>query len=69
MDNASTYVGLDAHKNTIAVAMLVSGEAAPIQWQEATTTEAIRRLVRRLLRARADGVSRPRAERALQWNE
>ncbi len=50
MDNASTYVGLDAHKNTIAVAMLVSGELAPIQWQEATTSEAIRRLIRRLRR-------------------
>jgi hypothetical protein len=50
VDNASTYVGLDAHKNVIAVAMLVPDAVAPVQWQEGTTPEAMRRLIRRLRR-------------------
>jgi transposase len=50
VDNATTYVGLDAHKNVIAAAMLAPDGAAPVQWQEATTPEAIRRLIRRLRR-------------------
>ncbi|HET8624772.1 MAG TPA: IS110 family transposase [Gemmatimonadales bacterium] len=50
MENGTTYVGLDAHKNTVAVAMVVPGSTEPIQWQEATTPEATRRLARRLMR-------------------
>lgn len=50
MDNATTYVGLDAHKNVIAIAMLVPAGTAPVRWQEATTPEAIRRLIRWLRR-------------------
>jgi transposase len=50
VENATTYVGFDAHKNTIAVALLAPYEAGPIQWQEVNTPEAIRRLIRRLRR-------------------
>lgn len=50
MENATTYVGLDAHKNTVAVALLAPGEVGSAQWQEANTPEAIRRLIRRLRR-------------------
>ena len=50
MENATTYLGLDVHKNMIAVAMLVPGGTGPIQWQEATTPEATRRLVRKMRR-------------------
>lgn len=50
MFDATTYVGMDAHKNSIAVAMLGPGDRGSVQWQEANTPEAIRRLVRRLRR-------------------
>lgn len=33
MKNAVTYVGLDAHKKDIYVAMLVDHERVPVTWQ------------------------------------
>ena len=48
--NPITWVGMDAHKNSIAVAALMPGRPEPVEWQEATTTEAIVRLGRKLLR-------------------
>jgi len=45
-----TWVGMDAHKNSIQVAALVPGQADPVEWTEDTTVEAIRRLGRRLQR-------------------
>lgn len=50
MANASTWVGLDAHKKDIVVAMLVAGRAEPVEWRVANEEEAIRRLVRKLRR-------------------
>jgi hypothetical protein len=50
MKNAITYVGLDAHRKDIYVAMLVSHERVPVTWQLANEPNAIRRLVRKLER-------------------
>jgi transposase len=48
--NSITWVGMDAHKNSIKVAALVPGQDNPIEWTEDTTAEAILRLARRLQR-------------------
>jgi transposase len=48
--NAITWVGLDAHKKSIHVAMLVPGREEPLCWQEANEETAVRRLARRLTR-------------------
>ena len=53
--NSITWVGLDAHKNSIKVAALVPGQAEPVEWTEVTTVEAIRRLARRLQRLTPEG--------------
>jgi transposase len=45
-----TWVGMDVHKNSIKVAALFSGQPEPVEWQEATTPEAVRRLCRKLRR-------------------
>ena len=47
---SSTTVGMDVHKNSIHVAMLLADEAEPSEWHEPNTAEAVRRLARRLLR-------------------
>lgn len=48
--NGITWVGLDAHKKSINVAMLVPGRAEPLCWPEANEETAVRRLARRLNR-------------------
>ena len=48
--NGITWVGLDAHKESIEVAALVPGQPEPVEWSEHTTPEAIRRLGRKLQR-------------------
>jgi transposase len=48
--NSITWVGMDAHKDSIAVAALFPERPAPVEWTEATTPEAIRRLGRKLQR-------------------
>jgi transposase len=53
MKNAITYVGLDAHKKDIYVAMLVGPERVPLTWQLPNEPQAIRRLVRKLERETA----------------
>ena len=45
-----TFVGLDAHKNSIAVAMLLPGEKRPIEWQISNTPGEIKKLSRKLKR-------------------
>jgi len=45
-----TWVGLDAHKQSIHVAMLLPGRDEPIAWQEPNEENAVRRLARRLTR-------------------
>jgi transposase len=47
---STTFVGMDAHKNTISVALLSPGQSQAVGWQEPNTAEAVRRLARRLKR-------------------
>jgi transposase len=49
-ENAITYVGLDVHKKSIAVALLPAAGGEPLEWQEANEIPSIHRLVRRLKR-------------------
>lgn len=49
MGEASTFVGLDVHKNTVAVALLRPGQP-PLEWNLANEVAAICRLIRRLER-------------------
>src|SRR5437899_1939741 len=46
-----TWVGLDAHKATIQVAMLLPSRAEPVQWQVANEPTAVRRMARKIRRA------------------
>lgn len=50
MANDITFVGMDVHKNSIHVALLAPGSVKPVTWSQASTAEAIRRLIRRLRR-------------------
>jgi transposase len=50
MKNVTTYVGIDAHKKDLFVAMLVGKEKTPVTWQLANEPNAVRRLVRKLER-------------------
>jgi transposase len=50
VDDATTFVGMDVHKNSIQVAVLVAGTGEVVEFREPNTTEAIRRLARRLKR-------------------
>jgi transposase len=45
-----TYVGMDAHKKAINVAMLLPGQRDPVEWQVANELAAIRRLAKKLER-------------------
>lgn len=44
--NTITWVGMDAHKNSIKVAAWLPEQPEPVEWTEDTTAEAIRRLGR-----------------------
>jgi transposase len=46
----TTYVGIDAHKKDLFVAMLIGNEPRPVTWQLANEPTAVRRLVRKLER-------------------
>ncbi len=43
-----THIGLDVHKQTIAVAMLEPGHTQATAWQLANEPAAVRRLIRKL---------------------
>jgi transposase len=45
-----TYVGIDAHKKDLFVAMLIGHDKTPVTWQLANEPQAVRRLVRKLER-------------------
>ena len=49
-ENAITFVGMDAHKKAINVAMLLPGAKQPVEWQVANEPGAIRRLAKKLAR-------------------
>lgn len=50
MKQVTTYVGIDAHKKDLFVAMLIGHEPKPVTWQLANEPQAVRRLVRKLER-------------------
>lgn len=50
MNEITTYVGIDAHKKDLFVAMLVRDRMPPVTWQVANEPTAVRRLVRKLER-------------------
>ena len=50
MKQVTTYVGIDAHKKDLYVAMLRGPEPTPVTWQMANEPNAVRRLVRKLER-------------------
>ena len=50
MGNGITYVGLDAHKNSINVAMLLPRRKTPVEWKLGHDSRALKRLVRKLER-------------------
>ena len=50
MEHGTTYVGIDAHKKTLFVAMLNGPATTPVPWQLANEPHAVRRLVRTLER-------------------
>jgi transposase len=50
MSEVTTYVGIDAHKKDLYVAMFVGAAAKPVTWTVANEPGAIRRLVRKLER-------------------
>jgi len=50
MREVITYVGIDAHKKDLFVAMLIGQEKTPVTWQLANEPHAVRRLVRKLER-------------------
>jgi transposase len=50
MKQVTTYVGIDAHKKDLFIAMFMGSEAKPVTWQLANEPNAVRRLVRKLER-------------------
>ncbi len=50
MGEGITFVGLDAHKASISVAMLLPGSAVAVEWQLPNEPSAIRRMVRKVER-------------------
>lgn len=57
MEEASTWVGMDVHKERIAVAVVRASAAAAVEWEVSNEAEAVRRLGRRLIRVGGVGVS------------
>lgn len=50
MKQVTTYVGIDAHKKDLVVAMLIGSEPKSVTWQLANEPNAVRRLLRKLER-------------------
>jgi transposase len=50
MNEITTYVGIDAHKKDLFIAMLIGDQPTPVKWQLANEPQAVRRLVRKLER-------------------
>jgi len=53
----TTYVGVDAHKKDLFIAMLIGQQKTPVTWQLANQPQAVRRLVRKLEREAPGPVS------------
>jgi transposase len=56
MKNGITYVGIDAHKKDLFVAMLTGHEKTPVAWTVPNEPNAVKRLVRKLEREAAGSV-------------
>ena len=56
MNHVTTYVGIDAHKKDLFVAMLIGSQMSPTTWQLPNEPNAVRRLVRKLERETAGPV-------------
>ena len=50
MNEVTTYVGVDAHKKDLFIAMLVGDQKTPVTWTVPNEPNAVRRLVRKLER-------------------
>ena len=50
MKHVTTYVGIDAHKKDLFIAMLIGNQLRPVTWQLPNEPNAVRRLVRKLER-------------------
>lgn len=50
MKQVTTYVGVDAHKKDLFIAMLIGDHTTPVTWQLANEPNAVRRLIRKLER-------------------
>src|SRR5207245_8626249 len=50
MKNVTLFVGIDAHKKDLCIAMLVGQEQKPVTWTVANEPNAIQRLTRKLER-------------------
>ena len=50
MKDVITYVGMDAHKKDLFIAMLIGDSTMPVTWQLPNESSAVRRLVRKLER-------------------
>jgi transposase len=50
MKNVTTYVGIDAHKKDLFVAMVVGQQPTPVTWTMANEPSAVRRLLKKLAR-------------------
>lgn len=55
MSKNSTWVGLDVHKDTIAIAAATPGRSEMVEWQVANNERSVRRLSRKLKRLAGDG--------------
>ena len=54
MKQITTYVGIDAHKKDLFVAMLIGTQPTPVSWTVPNEPKAVRRLVQEA-RARGPG--------------
>jgi transposase len=50
MKQVTTYIGIDAHKKDLFIAMLIGDHPTPVTWPLANEPNAVRRLVRKLER-------------------
>lgn len=50
MEQVTTYVGIDAHKKDLFIAMVIGQQTTPVTWQLANEPQAVRRLVRKVER-------------------
>ena len=57
MKQVTTYVGIDAHKKDLFIAMVIGEQTTPVTWQLANEPQAVRRLVRKLEREAPGPVS------------